>query len=196
VPFRFLKRLWKLAAEHLEESDSPVLDAATLTTAQQELRHRIHTTINKVNDDIGRRYTFNTAIAAVMEMINALTRADNESDNDKAIMREGLETAVLLISPIVPHITDAIWAALGHKEALIDAVWPVADDKALRREEIQLVVQVNGKLRAKIVVSVDASKEQIEAIALENENIKRFIDGKKIKKVIIVPSRLVNIVIA
>jgi leucyl-tRNA synthetase len=194
--FRFLKRLWKLAAEHLEEGDSPVLDIATLTAAQQELRHKIHATINKVNDDIGRRYTFNTAIAAIMEMINALTRATNESDNDKAIMREGLETAVLLISPIVPHITDAIWAALGHKEALIDAIWPVADDTALKMEEIQLVVQVSGKLRAKIMVSVDASNEEIEAIALENENVKRFIDGKKINKVIIVPSRLVNIVIA
>jgi leucyl-tRNA synthetase len=194
--FRFLKRLWKLAAEHLEEGDSPVLDIATLTAAQQELRHKIHATINKVNDDIGRRYTFNTAIAAIMEMINALTRAANESDNDRAIMREGLETAVLLISPIVPHITDAIWSALGHKEALIDAIWPVADDTALKMEEIQLVVQVSGKLRAKIMVSVDASNEEIEAIALENENVKRFIDGKKINKVIIVPSRLVNIVIA
>ncbi|MEE8321495.1 MAG: leucine--tRNA ligase, partial [Gammaproteobacteria bacterium] len=194
--FRFLKRLWKLAAEHLEENASPMLDTATLTTAQHELRRKIHTTINKVNDDIGRRYTFNTAIAAVMEMINALSRADNESDNDKAIMREGLETAVLLLSPIVPHITDAIWSALGHKEALIDASWPVSDDMALIQEEMQLVVQVNGKLRAQIVVSIDAGKEQIEAIALENENVKRFIDGKTIKKIIIVPSRLVNIVVA
>ena len=194
--FRFLKRLWKLAAEHIERGAAPALDMAMLTEAQRGRRRKIHTTISKVNDDIGRRYTFNTAIASVMEMINAMLRTDNTTANDRAILHEGLETAVLLLAPIVPHITAAIWSALGHEGALIDAAWPVADREAMTLEENQLVVQVNGRLRAKITVPINAGKGEIEAAALANENVRRFIDGKIIKKVVIVPSRLVNIVIA
>ncbi|MEE9551746.1 MAG: leucine--tRNA ligase, partial [Gammaproteobacteria bacterium] len=194
--FRFLKRLWKLAAEHLNDETPPELNHKELTNEQRDLRRKIHTTIIKVNDDIGRRYTFNTAIAAVMELINALSQAQDESPNGKAIMREGLKTAVLLLSPIVPHITDAIWQALGNKEMIIDADWPEVDQSALVQDEIQLIVQVNGKLRARIKVPVGAAQDRIEEIALDDENVIRFTEGKDIKKIVVVPDRLVNIVIS
>jgi len=153
-------------------------------------------TIDKVNDDIGRRYTFNTAIAAVMEMINALARADLDNDNDHAIMREGIETAALLLSPIVPHITDALWKELGHDEPLINAAWPKSDPDALEQNEIEMVIQVNGKLRSKITVAKTADQKQIETLAVEDENIKRNIEGKTIRKIIVIPGRLVNIVVS
>ncbi|MEQ8426582.1 MAG: leucine--tRNA ligase [Gammaproteobacteria bacterium] len=194
--YRFLKRLWKMASSHINDGKQADLDTGNLTDAQRELRRKIHLTIDKVNDDIGRRYTFNTAIAAVMEMINALSRAESNDDNDHALMREGIETAVLLLSPIVPHITDALWRQLGHTEPLIDAAWPVSDPAALEQNEIEIVVQVNGKLRGKIMVDKGAAKEAIEAAATAEENVARNIEGKQVRKIIIVPGRLVNIVVA
>ena len=194
--YRFLKRLWKLAYEHIEENRAATLDKDSLTAEQKDIRRRIHLTIDKVNDDIGRRYTFNTAIAAVMEMINALSRMTLKNDNDHAIMREGIETAILLLSPIVPHMTDALWQALGHETTLIDASWPDADKSALEQNEVEIVVQVNGKLRGRITVAKDAKKEQIEEQAKTEENVAKNIVGKSIKKIIVVPNRLVNIVVA
>jgi leucyl-tRNA synthetase len=193
---RFLKRLWKLACTHINEGKKVELDEPSLTDAQRDLRRKIHMTIDKVNDDIGRRYTFNTAIAAVMEMTNALSKAELKENNDHAIMREGIETAALLLSPIVPHITDAIWIALGHDVSLVDAVWPKSDPAALEQSEIQIVIQVNGKLSGKIMVDNNADKEQIEAMAFENENVKRKIEGKTVRKIIVIPGRLVNIVVS
>ncbi len=193
---RFLKRLWKLASSHINEGKAPTLNTSSLTDTQRELRRKIHLTIDKVNDDIGRRYTFNTAIAAVMEMMNALSRADIKDDNDHAIMREGVETAILLLAPIVPHITDALWIALGHEEALINAAWPKSDTAALEQSTIEMVIQVNGKLRSKITLDKNTDKEQIEAMATEDENIKRHTEGKTIRKIIVIPGRLVNIVVS
>ncbi|MBL1142063.1 MAG: leucine--tRNA ligase [Proteobacteria bacterium] len=193
---RFLKRLWKLASTHINEGKAPTLDLSSLTAEQKELRRKIHLTIDKVNDDIGRRYTFNTAIAAVMEMMNALSKADNKADNDHAIMREGIETATLLLAPIVPHITDALWIALGHDEDLINAAWPKSDPEALEQSEIDMMIQVNGKLRGKMSVEKNAEQKQIEALAVEDENIKRHIEGKTIRKIIVIPGRLVNIVVS
>ena len=167
-----------------------------LSDDQKKLRHKIHTTITKVNDDIGRRYTFNTAIAAVMELINSLSQAKDHSDSGRAIMREGLETAILLLSPIVPHITDALWREFGHTEPVIDAAWPEIDDSALVQNELQLMVQVNGKLRAKIIVPADADQKQIEETAVSDDNVQKFIAEKDIRKVIVVPGRLVNIVVS
>ena len=192
--FRFLKRLWKLAVDHIESGAAPALDKNELTSEQKALRRKIHETVVKVNDDIGRRYTFNTAIAAVMELINALTKANDESDNGKAIIHEALELIVLLLAPIVPHITETIWRELGHSEPIIDAPWPRADESALEKDELELIIQVNGKLRGKLSLSVDAEKDVIEKAALADENVQRFIEGKEIKKVIVVPGRLVNIV--
>lgn len=194
--YRFLKRLWKLSATHLEAGDVPDLKKDELSDAQQIIRLKIHTTINKVNDDIGRRYTFNTAIAATMELINILSHAKDESENGRAIMREGLETVILLLSPIVPHITEVLWREFGHTKPIIDAAWPEVDESALVQKELQLVVQVNGKLRAKIMVPSDADQKQIEESAISDENVQKFIAEKQIRKVIVVPGRLVNIVVS
>ncbi len=193
--FRFLKGLWRMAAANVADCAGKQINAATLTEQQRRLRRKIHATIDKVNDDIGRRYKFNTAIAAVMEMINALSACAPESDNDKAVMREGMETAVLLLAPIVPHITEQIWSAMGHADSIIDAGWPKADPEALQRDELDMVVQVNGKLRGHISVPVRMNDEQIKTLALENQNVQRFIGQKQISKVVVVPGRLVNIVI-
>ena len=193
---RFLKRLWKFASTHINGGRPPNLSVATMTDVQHEVRRKIHMTIDKVNDDIGRRYTFNTAIAAVMEMINALSRCELKNDNDQAIMHEGVETAILLLSPIVPHITDALWAELGHTEPLIDATWPKSDPTVLEQNEIEMVVQINGKLRGKITVTKNAKQKQIENQAVEDEKVKRYLEGKTIKKIIVIPERLVNIVVS
>ena len=193
---RFLKRLWKFASMHINEGKPPTLSVATMTDAQHEIRRKIHMTIDKVNDDIGRRYTFNTAIAAVMEMINTLSRHELKNDNDQAIMHEGVETAVLLLSPIVPHITDALWIELGYSEPLIDAAWPKSDPAVLEQKEIEMVVQINGKLRGKITVTKNVKQKQIENQAVEDEKVKRYLAGKTIKKIIVIPERLVNIVVS
>ncbi len=196
--YRFLKRLWKLTADHVGRQQTgvaiPKTDGSGLSDEQHQLRHKIHSTIVKVSDDIGRRYTFNTAIAAVMELINALSKLDTGNDNAAAVMQEGLETAALLLSPIVPHISDTIWRELGHDEAIIDVLWPVADEAALVRDSVEIVVQVNGKLRGRVSVAADADKETLEAAAMADDNVRKFLAGKDIKKVIVVPGRLVNIV--
>ena len=192
--YRFLKRLWKFACAN--HGNTEPAGSVACTTEQRALRRKIHQTIVKVNDDIGRRYTFNTAIAAVMELLNALTRMDDESAGARAVRREGLEVMVLLLSPIIPHITDAIWRAMGKETALVDAVWPQVDEAALSEDTRQLVVQVNGKKRAQILTSSDAPKDAIEQAALSNDNVQRHIAGREVKKVIVVPQRLVNIVVA
>ncbi len=190
---RFLRRYWKFATEN--HADTPPIQTGSLTEQQRKVRYKIHQTIVKVNDDIGRRYTFNTAIAAVMELMNTLNRETDASENAKALRREGLEVMTLLLSPIVPHITDEVWRALGKQTPIIDADWPLADTAALAQRTTQLIVQVNGKKRAAISVQVDLDDGQIKAAALDNDNIKRYIEGKEIRNIIIVPNRLVNIVI-
>jgi leucyl-tRNA synthetase len=194
--FRFLKRLWKQAYTHCEAGGSTVpLDKQTLTAEQQAVRRQLHLTIQKATDDFGRRYTFNTVIAANMELINALSKFVDDSDNGKAVRQEALEAIVLMLSPIVPHICHQLWLDLGHQEAVVGASWPEVDAAALEQDTLELVLQVNGKLRSKMSVSVNASKEEIEAMALSDEHIKRFIEDQPIKKVIVVPKKLVNIVV-
>ena len=192
--FRFLKRLWKQVITHVERPVS-ALDISQLNPAERTLHRQIHETIKKVSDDMGRRYTFNTAIAAVMELLNHLSRAE-ESSTNPALLQEGLESVVLMLAPIVPHITQALWQALGHRDLILDAPWPTVDTTALQRDEIELVVQVNGKLRAHITVAIDADKSTIETTALNEPNVQRFVGDKMVKKVIVVPNKLVNIVIA
>ncbi len=194
--FRFLKKLWRFYSDNTVSGDLPDCISKNFTDKQLAVRRKIHETIVKVSDDIGRRNTFNTAIAAVMELINALSRAEDTSNNGKSIMREGQNTVVLLLSPIVPHITQVIWEGLGHTDLIMDAKWPEADADALQRDEIELIVQVNGKLRGKINVPVEFDEERIKSEALANENVSQFIGDKTIKKTIVVPGRLVNIVIS
>ncbi|MBR9770235.1 leucine--tRNA ligase [Halomonas litopenaei] len=194
---RFLKRLWRLVAEHLEAGTPAALDAAAIASlddAQRELRRKTHETIKKAGDDIGRRTTFNTAIAAVMELTNAIAKFGDTSPQGLAVSREAIEACVLLLAPITPHACHALWRSLGHDGAVIDATWPAFDESALARDSIELVVQVNGKLRARLEVPADADKAAVEALALANDNVQRHTDGKTLRKVIVVPGKLVNIV--
>ncbi|MFO8045038.1 MAG: leucine--tRNA ligase [Halomonas sp.] len=201
---RFLKRLWRLVSDHLEAErlaggKPGSLDVEALTEPQRELRRKTHETIAKASDDIGRRTTFNTAIAAVMELTNAIGRfpqgGDEASALDLAVTREAVEACVLLLAPIVPHACHALWHKLGHDEPAIDATWPAVDASALARDTIELVVQVNGKLRARIAAAADADKATVEAAALAAENVQRHLEGKTVRKVIVVPGKLVNIVV-
>ena len=194
--FRFLKRLWKQVADHLGKGAPGALDTNALNDAQKALRRKTHETIAKVSDDCGRRHTFNTAIAAVMELSNDIGRFNDTSANGLAVEREALESAVLLLSPIVPHITHQLWDALHPGEAVIDQAWPRVDEQALTRDSITLAVQINGKLRAQIDVPADADKAATEALAMSNENVQRFTAGKTLRKVILVPGKLINFVIS
>ncbi len=192
---RFLKRLWRLIEDHVAQGPAPALQVAELNEAQRALRRQVHETLRKVDDDMGRRYTFNTAIAAVMELSNALSRSTDTSPQGRAVMQEALTLSVLMLAPIVPHICHVLWQQLGHTGAIIDEPWPQPDAVALRRAEIELVVQVNGKLRGRILMPVDASSEAIEQAALNEPNVSRFVNGQAVRKVIVIPGRLVNIVI-
>ncbi len=193
---RFLKRLWRTVHEHAGIGVVAAYNGGELDKIQKELRKVVHATIQKVTDDIDRRHTFNTAIAATMEMLNAIGKFNGSSKTDRAVKQEALEAAVALLSPIVPHITHSLWSTLGRQSTLIDTPWPIFDESALVSDSIELTVQVNGKMRSRIEVAVDADKEAIEKIALAEENVKRNIEGKSIKRVIVVPGRLVNIVVA
>jgi len=212
---RFLKRLWKAVHAHLAEAGNgigengvrvifppgkndsdPIFSPVSLDENQKALRCKTHETIAKVSDDYGRRQTFNTAIAAVMELLNEIgKRADRATSAGRAVEREALEAAVLLLAPVVPHVCHALWRSLGHADAVIDAPWPRADESAMQRSHIELVLQVNGKLRARIGVPADAPREELERLALADDNVQRFIDGKPVRKVIVVPGKLVNVVV-
>jgi leucyl-tRNA synthetase len=193
--FRFLKKLWKLVYAHTSEAAPGELDAGALNAAQRELRRKTHETIAKVSDDVGRRYTFNTAIAATMELVNALAKNEDPSAAGRAVVQEGLDAVVLMLAPIVPHAAHELWRALGHESAVIDERWPSADAAAMERDAVDLVVQVNGKLRGHISVSKSADRETIESEALENPNVQRFLEGKAVRKLIVVPGKLVNVVV-
>jgi leucyl-tRNA synthetase len=188
---RFLRRLWRLVME--AEPAPATIDCSTLSKAQKNLRRKTHETIAKVSDDYGRRQTFNTAIAAVMELCNEVSKFVVQDDADRYVVKEALNSALLMLCPIVPHITDALWRQ-GSQTDILEQTWPAIDESALGKDELEIVVQVNGKVRAKVVVSADADKETLEKIALENENVQRFIDGNTVRKVIVVPAKLVNIV--
>ena len=192
---RFLRRLWRIVQAHVDGGPLDGVDITALNDAQRELRRIVHATIKKVSDDIGRRYTFNTAIAAVMELLNAVAKYPVNDQHDRAVVREALEAAVLMLAPIVPHICHELWQALGHKAALVDQPWPVCDDSALVAESLQIIVQVNGKLRARIDVAADADKAALEQAALADENVQRFVADNDIRKIIVVPGKLVNVVV-
>ena len=193
---RFLKRLWKTVASHQAVSYEK-MSAQSFDKEQQKLRLKIHQTIQKVSDDFGRRQTFNTAIAAIMELINETSRfIENSSQkNDKQVVQEALETAILMLAPIAPHFCHALWNHLGHDEAVIDAPWPQVDESALTRDTMLIVLQVNGKLRSKIEVRKDIARKDLEQLALDDEVIQRFTSDRTIRKVIVVPERLVNVVV-
>ena len=191
---RFLRRVWRLASQHVAVGKTNDLDLNNLNEAQKNVRRAIHLAIRQASQDIGQHHKFNTAIAAVMTLMNVLEKAPQDSPQDRALLQEGLNTVALLLAPITPHISQALWQSFGHDQLIIDASWPALDASALVQDSLQLVIQVNGKLRGQIEVPADISREQVEAVARENENVLRYTEGLTIRKVIVVPGKLVNIV--
>ncbi|MEX1222278.1 MAG: leucine--tRNA ligase [Idiomarina sp.] len=196
---RFLRRVWRLVYELVNTADGNAhQNTATtpLNTDQQELRRELHKTIAKVSDDMGRRQNFNTAIAAIMELLNRLQKAPLDSGTDIALMQEALDAVVLMLAPITPHLSEALWQALGHQDDVIFAAWPAVDESAMIASEQLIVIQVNGKMRGKINVPVDATAEQVEAIAMADENVSKFTEGKTLRKKIYVPGKIFNMVVS
>jgi len=192
---RFLGRVWNLVYEYSQNPAKTALDVTALSADQKALRRDVHKTIAKVSDDIGRRQTFNTAIAAVMELMNKLTRAPLESEQDRAVMAEALSTVVRMLYPITPHICFELWKALGNESNIDHAEWVKADEAAMVEDEKLIVVQVNGKVRGKVTVAADADEETVKTVAFADENVKKFTDNTQIVKVIYVPGKLLNVVV-
>ena len=191
---RFLKRVWRELVSLDASYCNATLDTDALNAQQKALRRKTHETIAKVTDDIERRMTFNTAIASMMELFNEMTRFEDTSDHGKAVIFEAGSALVRLLSPFVPHVAHELWTRLGYKSALINEAWPEVDENALTRDEINYVVQVNGKLRSSITMPADATKEACESAAKADAGVQKYLDGVNIIKVIVVPGKLVNIV--
>jgi len=194
--WRFLKRMWQNVHEHIDAGTPGALATDGLSDPALEMRRRVHETIVKVGDDFGRRYTFNTAIAAVMECSNHLARFEVGNANELAVVREGWEALVRLIAPVAPHIGQALWHALGHEDDILAAGWPAADDSALVQQAVTVVVQVNGKVRGRIQAAPGAPRDALQEQALAEENVARFVADKAVRKVVVVPDKLVNIVVS
>ena len=192
---RFLGRVWNLVYQYQQNPAKTSLDITALSATQKALRREVHKTIAKVSDDIGRRQTFNTAIAAVMELMNKLTKASLESDQDRAVMAEALNAVVRMLYPITPHICFELWQALGNESNIDTAEWVKADEAAMVEDEKLIVVQVNGKVRGKVTVPATSSEEEIKAAAKADPNVAKFLDGKEILKEIYIPLKMLNFVV-
>jgi leucyl-tRNA synthetase len=193
---RFIRRLWVQVHDHVSKGLPAKLDTrAPLTSAERDLRRAAHQALAKATDDIGRRRHFNTAIAAVMELLNAVGRFDDSSPQGRAVRHEALEIAVLVLAPIIPHVCHALWRELGHGTAVVDVRWPQVDKAALVQDIVEIVVQVNGKLRGRVSVPVSAEEAVVREAALADEHVRKFVDGKPVRKVIVVPGKLVNVVV-
>jgi leucyl-tRNA synthetase len=192
---RFIRRLWNAVHQHVAAGPAPALDASALTGAQRELRRTAHQALAKATDDIGRRRNFNTAIAAIMELLNAVGRFSDTSAAGSAVRQEALRIATLVLAPITPHVCHALWQALGSTTALVDERWPAADAAALAQDTHEIVVQVNGKLRGRISVAVNADEAAVRAAALADARVRKFLADKPVRRVIVVPGKLVNVVV-
>ncbi len=195
--YKFLKRLWRIVHEHIEGGLTSEFNPDQLDAEARKLHHKLHQTIGSVSDDIGRRHTFNTAIAKVRELLNMMEKMTNhleQSEAGRALKQNVLENVILMLSPIVPHITHKLYQDLGHTTAVVEEAWPQVDESALVEDSVQYVVQVNGKLRDKLEVSKDTDKQTIEKLALETPGALRNTEGKTVRKVIVVLGKLVNIV--
>jgi leucyl-tRNA synthetase len=193
--FRFIRRLWTAVHAHVQAGPVSALEVAALNPEQKTVRRATHQTLAKVTDDIGRRHTFNTAIAAVMELLNTLGRFDDVSAQGRAVRQEALSIVTVCLAPIVPHVCHTLWQLLGHAGPLIDAPWPTADAAAQVQDEIELSVQVNGKMRARVAVAASADEATVRAAVLADERVRRFVGDATPRKVIYVPGKLVNIVV-
>ena len=187
--------LQKLQEQVADTTAAAAIDKATLTEAQKAMRLKLHETISKVSDDYDRRLTFNTAIAANMELLNSVSRYQDDSPTGKAIRQEVFDSMVLMLAPIIPHICHRLWQDLGHDSVIIDHPWPEVDSTALEQEHIEMVIQVNGKLRGKMQIAAAADRDSCEAAARANEQLQRFLGDDPIRKVIVVPGKLVNFVV-
>lgn len=187
-------RLWNTCVEHLAEGDVPGIDRSALTPEQKDLRRLIHETLAKCEDDYGRRLAFNTVVAAVMSLINQVLKFDDESPQGRAVVREALTTAVIVMSPIIPHAAHQLWHRLGLGK-LEDATWPEVDESALEKFSVEIPVQVNGKMRGKVEVAPDASEDGVVAAAREIDNVEKFLADKSIRKIIYVPEKILNFVV-
>jgi leucyl-tRNA synthetase len=192
---RFIKRLWHAVYEHAAAGAAPPLERAALNDVQRELRRTAHQTLTKATDDIGRRRNFNTAIAAVMELLNTIGRCADASPQGRAVRHEALEIATMVLAPITPHVCHALWQGLGHTTALVDERWPVADSQALAQQAVEIVLQVNGKLRGRISVPVNCDEAVVRAAALADEHVRKFVADQPVRRVIYVPGKLVNVVV-
>jgi leucyl-tRNA synthetase len=192
---RFIKRLWHAVYEHASAGAPPRLEIGALNDAQRELRRAAHQALAKATDDIGRRRNFNTAIAAVMELLNAIGRFSDASPQGRGVRHEALEIATLVLAPITPHVCHALWQGLGHTTAVVDERWPVPDPQALAQQAVEIVLQVNGKLRGRISVPVNCDEAAVRAAALAHEHVRKFVADKPIRRVIVVPGKLVNVVV-
>jgi leucyl-tRNA synthetase len=195
--FRFMKRLWKAVHQHVSQGPAAAgtVDRVALTPAQRDTRRQVHETLAKVTVDIGRRRTFNTAIAAVMELMNSLAKFDDRSPQGRAVMQEALDTVVLVLQPVVPHACHALWRELGHEGPVVDERWPVVDESALARDTIEVVVQVNGKLRGRVTVPSGAGESEVRDAALADANVQKFMEGRPVRKFVYVPGKLANVVV-
>ena len=196
--YRFVNKIYRLVSNFISEAQSHTvasLNIDTLTKAQKDIRQKTHQTLSKITDDMSRRHSFNTAIAALMELSNALAKFTATDEQSMAVRRESIDITIKSLSPITPHICHYLWNALGNEAAIINEAWPKVDETALVQDEVQIVVQVNGKLRAKLMLSADMDKAQVESQALTDENVAKFTEGKNVVKVIVVPNKLVNIVV-
>ena len=199
--FRFLNRAWRIIIDYLDDiGDVTSFDGdEALEGELKNLRRKTHQTIRKVTRDIEDRFHFNTAISAVMELVNALylieRPAAKKDTTALSVIREAIETIIILLAPIVPHITEELWTALGYESNLADIPWPVYDHEVAAEEEITIVIQINGKVRSRMVVPADEDGEKIKSLALSDEKIIGFISGKKVLREIYVPKKLVNIVV-
>jgi len=193
---KFCRRLWGLVDDHLAAGPAPALDTAELGDDARELRRKTHETIARADDDFGRRLQFNTVVSAVHELANAVSRFEPATAADRAVVHEALRTAVLVFSPIAPHLCQELWTRLGEEGLLVQARWPAVDEAALVQDTIELVVQVNGKVRGRLEIAADADQDQAFEAARCNDNVARFLEGKTVRKVILVPGKLLNIVVS
>lgn len=192
---RFLRKIWRGVNEHVALGSTGPLEVEALSPEGRELRRKQHETLGRADDDYGRRLQFNTVVAAVMELVNTIAKTPDEG-SDRAVVREAWRTALIVLSPIAPHICHSLWQILGEQGLVVDASWPEVDETALVRDHIELVCQVNGKVRARIEVAADADQDTVQAVAFEEVNMQKFMEGKTVRKVIYVPGKLINVVVA
>jgi leucyl-tRNA synthetase len=195
---RFVQKIFRLVNSFISDAngaDFSHIDLTGLNTEQKEIRNKVYTTLEKVSDDLDRRHSFNTAIAALMELTYSLVRFDKTDANSLSIKYEAINILLKMLSPITPHICHHLFKELGNTEAIVDTFWPKVDKRALVKDEIEVVVQVNGKLRAKISCGVNLENSELEKLAMQDDNVSKFISDNEIVKIIIVPNKLVNIVV-